>query len=213
MQEFERLLPRPDRDEIPESERAGFDAVVERTQRLAYERYGTPAQYFDALLNSPPLAAALVRLGTLVRQGQVRGTYSDAHRELIDIVYSKDYGYNSFLTVHLPDAFAVGVRPAAIEAIWSGREEELTEDEAMIVAYCRQVARGEVTDEAFAALSQRFGKRWVVEYTMCCAFIFMTLRLWQALGVPDPSDADVAQLLRELLDGSADVPDPMARIG
>jgi hypothetical protein len=90
--------------------------VVERTGRI-HGHDSNPANYFDAALNAPALAEGLVRMGTLVRQGQVRGAYTDAERELIDFVYGEDFDYRGHYTVHLPDAFACGTRPEAIAAI------------------------------------------------------------------------------------------------
>ena len=41
----------------------------------------------------------------------------------------------------------------------------------------------------------------------------MTIRLWQALGVPEPTDEEIDVLMRNLRSGAAALPDPDARIG
>jgi hypothetical protein len=41
----------------------------------------------------------------------------------------------------------------------------------------------------------------------------MTMRLWQALGVPEPSTEAIDELLRSYHDGSAPMLAPDARIG
>ena len=212
MREFERLPSAPPRDDVPEDERESYDRVVERTGRV-HGLESNPANYFRALLNAPSLGWGIVQLGTLVRQGQLRGTYTDAERELIDVVYGEDFGYRGHYTVHLPDAFAVGVRPEAIEALRSGREEELDGDERQIVAYARAVADGTVTDELYASIRERFGARGAVEFTLFCGFLGMTLRLWQALGVPDLTEEESDELIRGLRDGTIATPSPTARIG
>jgi hypothetical protein len=112
VREFERLPPAPSRDDVPEDERESYDRIVERTGRV-HGLESNPADYFRALLNAPSLGWGIVQLGTLVRQGQLRGTYTDAERELVDVVYGEDLGYRGHYTVHIPDAFAVGVRPRA----------------------------------------------------------------------------------------------------
>jgi alkylhydroperoxidase/carboxymuconolactone decarboxylase family protein YurZ len=87
---------------------------------------GIAATCFGALLQPPPLAATLVRFGTGIRQGQLRGTYTDAERELMDIVLAVELGDNAVLAVHIPDAVAVGVRPDAIAAVIERRDGTIT---------------------------------------------------------------------------------------
>jgi hypothetical protein len=83
----------PHRNELAESDRADFDLVVARQQRLWDAAPRNSDVYFGALLNSPAVAAAFATLGRIMREGQVRGTYSDADRELVDMVLSVDFGY------------------------------------------------------------------------------------------------------------------------
>lgn len=213
MREFERLRRPPAREDIAAEELEAYDHVVARTERMDYRTYDTPARYFGALLNSPPLASGIVRLGTLVRQGELRGSYTDAERELVDVVLGTDFKYNGLFTVHLPDAVAVGVRLEAIDAIRAGREEELTPDERQIVDYAREVVRGEVTDASHAAMCERLGDRGALEFTIFIGFLLMVIRLWQALGVPDPTDEEIDELMRGLRDGTVDIPERNARIG
>ena len=109
--------------------------------------------YFGALLNSPTDSrAAFAKLGRTMREGQVRGTYSDADRELVDMVLSVDFGYRAILALHIPDAIAVGVRLEAIEALWQGSEEDLGSRSSFCVAYI--TGRG-----------QRHGRRRTVRRT------------------------------------------------
>jgi hypothetical protein len=212
MRYFKRLQPPPPPDAVAPEEREAYDSVVERTARI-HGLDSVQAHYFKALLNAPPLADVLVRFGRLMREGQLRGSYTDAEREIVDMVLATDLGYNGILDVHVPDALAVGVRPEAIDAIRKRREQELTPDERQIVDYSRQVINGTVTDESHAALVERLGPRGALEFTVFVGFLLMTVRLWQALGVPDPSDEEIDTLFSGLLDGSIPVPDPQARIG
>lgn len=212
MKEFRRLPQPPSKAGFDADEQLDYDRVVERTVRV-HGVQGGAKQYFDALLNSPPLGAALVQLGTQVRQGQRRGTYSDAERELMDIVLAADLDSNSILPIHIPDALAVGVRPEAVEALLHDREDELTNEEAALVEYARQVVGGTVTDESYAAIERRFGRRGAVEFTVLIGFLLMTIRLWQALGVSEPTDGEIDNLLTEIRSGAVELPDPDARIG
>lgn len=213
MQEFERLLTKPDRGTLAPEELADFDFVEARTHQMDYKTFVSPAKYFEALMNAPELATAIVRLGQVIRRGQVRGTYSDADRELVDMVLATDLSCNAIFTVHIPDAIAVGVRPEAIEAIRKGHEQDLTSDEAHIAEYTREIVAGAVDDRSYRRMVDRLGERGTLEFTAFVAILLMIVRLWQALGVPEPSDAEIDDLFAGLLDGRVAVPDPGARIG
>jgi hypothetical protein len=206
-------IPPPDREALPAEELADHDRVMSRQARLWAGAHTSSNEYFGALLNSPPLAAALVDLGRAAREGEKRGYYSDAERELVDMVFSVDFGYNAILHLHIPDAIACGVRLEAIDALRAGREEALTGSERQIVEYCRAVVAGGVTDALFAALVERLGERGALEFTVFCGFLMCTFRLWMALGVTDPSDAEVDALLQGYRDGTGLAVDPAARIG
>jgi hypothetical protein len=212
MRNFDRLPAKPARDDIAPDELADYDFVEERTKRI-HGRYDTPVAYFEALQNSPPLAAAIVRLGRLVREGELRGSYSDVERELVDVVLGTDLDYRGIFTVHIPDALAVGVRRAAIDAIRAGDERALTEDERQIAAYARAVVGGTVDDATYAAMVRRLGPRGALEFTVFLGFLLMVIRLWQALGVPDPTEEEIDELLRGLEDGSVPMPGASDRIG
>jgi hypothetical protein len=212
VREFGRLPGMPSRDDVPEDELDAYDRVVERTGRV-HGLDSNPAQYFKAILNAPSLAEGIVGMGTLVRQGQLRGSYTDAERELVDVVYGEDLDYRGHYTVHIPDCFAVGVRPEAIQALRTGREDDLTDHERLIADHARRVAAGEVTDESYAPIRAHFGERGAIEFTIFCAFLLMTLRLWQALGVPDPTNEEIDALIAGLRNGTIPVPPADARIG
>jgi hypothetical protein len=198
----------PSRDEVPEHEREAYDMVVQRSAG----KFGSLPPYHAALLTSPPFGAALNQLGRLARTaGERPGTYSHADREFVDQVLSADWGTNVVQRLHVPDALAVGVRAEAIEALRSGHEERLTPDEQLLAGYIRAVVNGTVTDDAYEAIERRLGPRGAVEYTVFIGFLSMTIRLFQAFGMPDPDDAEIAQLLSELQAGARELPDPSLR--
>jgi hypothetical protein len=207
-----RLEPRPDRAAIPEDERADYDAVMERTERI-HGLDGIAATYFGALLNAPPLAAVLAQYGTRVRQGQLRGTYTDAERELMDLALAHELRGSAILPIHVPDAVAVGVRPEAVDAVLAGDDAALTPEELQLVEYARAFARGTVDDARYAAIRERFGPRGAVEFTVLLGFLTLTIRLWQALGVREPTPAELEELLQSLREGTLELPAPDARIG
>jgi hypothetical protein len=206
-------MPRPPqapaRDEVPDHDREAYDMVVGRN---IAKFGGTLPPYHAALLNSPPFGAALNQLGRLARTaGERPDTYTHAQREFVDQVLSADWGTNVVQSLHIPDALAVGVRLEAIEALRSGDETRLTDDERQLAAYIRAVVGGTVTDEMYEAMEERLGRRGAVEYTIFVGFLGMTIRLFQAFGMPDPSDAEIDAMLAELGAGTRALPDPSAR--
>jgi alkylhydroperoxidase family enzyme len=186
---------------------------VERQRRLWAGAHHNKDPYLGALLKTPPLAATIATLGQRMRSGQLRGTYSDADREFVDVVMSVDFGYNAILALHIPDALAVGVRIEAVDALRAGRDDLLDDRERALAAYIRQVVSGTVTDGSYADMIARLGERGALEYTVFIAFLVMTMRLWQALGVPEPTDEEVDELLRGFRSGEHPMADPAARIG
>jgi hypothetical protein len=208
-----RPLPPPGRDEVPEADRADYDTVRARQASLWADAPRNSDLYFGALLNSPAMAATLAGLGRFMREGQVRGTYSDADREWVDMVLSVEFDYRAILALHIPDALACGVRLEAIEALWERREGDLNDDERFLAAYIRAVVNGRLTDEQFEAMVQRSGKRAATEYTGFIAFLMMTFRLWMALGVPDPNTREIDEILRSYREGTGPEVLAQARIG
>jgi hypothetical protein len=197
-----RPVTPPDREQIAEAELAAHDSVRERFRAMGGEGggYADSGAYWSALLNSPPFAAAIAQMGSLVRNaGERPGTYSHADREFVDMVLSFDWDYRGLLGIHIPDAVALGVRIEAIEALRAGREEQLTDDERLLADYIRRVLNGTVTDAAYEQMEARLGKRGTVEYTFFISFLQFVGRLWQAFGVPDIPD--IGELLQSLRDG------------
>ena len=208
-----RPLPPPQRDEVPESDHADYDVVRERQANLWADAPRNSDVYFGALLNSPTMAATIAKLGRFMREGQVRGTYSDGDREWVDMVISIDFDYRAIMALHIPDALACGVRLEAIESLWEHRDGNLTDDERFLAAYIRGVIHGRLTDEQFDAMVKRSGKRAATEYTGFICFLLMTFRLWMALGVPDPAAREIDDLLRSYRDGTGPQVRAQARIG
>jgi hypothetical protein len=89
----------------------------------------------------------------------------------------------------------------------------LTEDERQLVNYAREFVAGAVTDDSYGRMRDRFGERGTVEFNVLLGFLLMTIRLWQALGVPEPTAEEVDELLRAVETGTLPLPDADARIG
>jgi alkylhydroperoxidase family enzyme len=200
-------IPGAEDFERPE-DREAYAAVV--------DRFGGPeavSPYFGALLNAPPFAAGLARMGTLVRlAGEREGTYSHVEREFVDQVLAADWQTNVVQKTHIPDALAVGVRMEAIDALRAGREEDLTDEERALADYIRKVVSGGVDDKARDAIEQRMGRRGMVEYTIFIALLQLIMRMYQAFGLPDPAQEEIDALLAGIRSGEIELPDFRKRL-
>jgi hypothetical protein len=61
-------------------------------------------------------------------------------------------------------------------------------------------------------MERRLGERGTVEYTMFISHLIRTIRLHQAFGVPDPTDAEIDELLADFREGRRELPDFKQRI-
>jgi alkylhydroperoxidase family enzyme len=201
------MPPTPDRSALSTDDQAAFDAVAERELR----KYGSLGGYFGGMLNAPSVAEAISHLGHVIRSGASADYFTNAERELIDMVLAVEMDQAAVFAGHLPDAIAYGVRPEAVQAICDRDMGPLTPDERLLVEYILGVWNGTVTQDAFAQLTARFGSaRSAVAYTVACGFLIMTFRLMSAFGF-GPGPVDVS-LLAPYLNGTATiVPPPPGR--
>src|SRR5258708_4943563 len=81
---------------------------------------------------------------------------------------------------HMLGALATGVRLGAIEALLAGDLDRLDDDARQLADYIRAILRGEVTDESYRGIQERFGDRGAVEYTVWVAFLQFLMRLLMA---------------------------------
>jgi hypothetical protein len=196
----------PKRQDIPEEERADYDAVIERMRGMfgaegPYdpEQFFDVGEYFGALLNSPPMTAIAARMGTFVRTaGERANTYSHAQREFVDQVLSADWKTNVVQSIHVADAVGAGVRLEAIKALRYGHEDDLNDEERLLARYIRQAVSGTVDDETWDAMVERLGVRGVVEYTGFVLWLQWIIRMMQALNTSAPSDEEVDRIIADL---------------
>ncbi|MFC8663063.1 hypothetical protein [Streptomyces sp. NPDC057199] len=206
-------LSQPSRAKVAAEDLDAYDLVTDRMvgqlgDDAVDPELGAPSagEYFGALLNSPQLAVIATHMGVHTRGvGQRIGSYSNTDREFVNQVLSADWKTNVVQRPHLPDAVAVGVRTEAIEALRYHREEELTDGERELARYIRQVVSGTVDQPTFDAVLDRMGTRGIVDYTAFILWLQWTLRMFQALGMEDPSDQEIDELLAAVKDGSHDV--------
>jgi len=200
----------PRREEVSPEELDAYDAVISRVRTRLGAPPGPPEQYFDAgayfgvMLVSPTLCHLVSQMGAfLVTRGNQSGSYSHADREFAEQVLCATWKTNAGQNVHIADAVRTGVRLEAIEALRSGAEEKLTDDERLVATYIRQVVEGVAEDEIYAAMEQRLGTRGLFEYTGFILWLHWTIRMEQWVKLPMASDAELEQLMSELRAGGA----------
>jgi hypothetical protein len=214
-------LPQPKRGIFTDPEElAAYDHVTARMSTMLGSDAEDPeleapsaGDYFGALLNSPKLTQLATQLGTFVRAvGDGEGSYSHADREFVDQVLSVDWQTNVVQGTHVPDAISTGVRLEAIEALRSGDEPALTDDEQLLARYIRQVVSGTDDDETFARMHDRLGARGLVEYTGFILWLQWIIRMMQTLDTDAVSDEEIERILAGIKDGSIEVPNFRERI-
>jgi hypothetical protein len=210
-----RLPSVPSADEIPADERAAYEYHVRRTDAFKDgdvivdgKSYGVA--HFEALLVSPPVAAAISGrdgLGRAARKYEGKpGHFSAADHELVDLVLAFDSGYLGLVAGHTPWAIEAGVRIECIEALAENMDSELTTEERQVVEFIRAVRDGLVTDEMWWGIRERFGTdRGVVDYVALILTLFFHHRFCWALGVPEMRREDFRTMLEEYKDGTRNV--------
>jgi hypothetical protein len=212
-------LPQPPRREdfTDPEELAAYDAFValRARQHDADPATFTPAGYYGALAHSPRYARSQLTAAYALRSiGNREGSYAHADREWVDQVLSQSLNSFQVLAQHTRDAVAVGVRLDAIQALWEGRDEDLTERERLLATYIRQVATGAVDDETWSAVRELLGTRGLVEYTTFIGHLMLVLRMHQALDVPSElnSTEEVLALIADIRTGSVELPDAVTAV-
>ena len=191
-----RPLAMPRRDEIDPQDLEAYDRALTHWTRTLSPDGSILNPWARAMLHSPRFAEQRAELSRLLRTAPDRGgTFSHSDREWVGQVLSVHLQSNTIQLVHVPDAVAVGVRPDAIRALYARQDAGLTDDERLLATFVREVADGTVTDESFDAIERRLGSRGVVEYTFYITMIITVYRQAQAFGWPEPSDAEILQVL------------------
>jgi hypothetical protein len=210
----------PPRSQFSDEEAELYDAAIARSQALRSQVHGGPGEtdepippYPAALLNSPIFAGALWGCSKAIRTaGERDNTYTHAQREWVDQVLSLALDNPGMAYRHTPDGLAVGIRLEAIEALWDGREEDLSAEEALLTRYIRQLITGTVDDATYNEIEELMGTRGVVEYTILIGYLMMVTRLQQAFGHVEFSREEIHELLDDFREGRRELPDFRERI-
>jgi alkylhydroperoxidase family enzyme len=213
-----RLPEPPSREQFTEpDEVAAYDEFVAlRARQYDADPSTFKVQgYYGALANAPRYARSQLSAAFALRSvGNREGSYSHVDREWVDQVLSQTLGCYKVLAQHTRDAVGVGVRLDAIEALWDGRDEDLTDRERLLTNYIRQVATGNVDDSTWSAVLDELGLRGLVEYTTFIGHLMVVLRMHQAFDVPSALNSrdDVLLLITDIRKGLVEVPDAVKAV-
>ena len=177
-----RLPQLTSREDVSPGHGHVFDAISESRGRVVGP--------FAMLLHSPEIAGRTAHLGAYIR---FESTLSPEERELAIITTSREFDCNFEWSAHEPLARKAGVRDEAIEAVANrGNLDKLTDDEALIVSYGREMfGRHRVSDATFKAAKDRFGDQGVTELTATMGYYGMLACTLNAFEVEQPPGTPV----------------------
>ncbi len=204
-----RPLTAPTRDQLsPEDVVAYDDCVAHFGAETKLGEGVVKIPWIAALMQWPAYARHRSQLSTLVRTaGRRKESYSHADREFVDMVLAPHLKTNVVMRSHIPDALGVGVRLEAIEALYDGRDDLLTDDERFLAVFVREVVDGNLTDENWDRMEKRLGVRGASEYVIFITVLLDTMRQMQAFKQPSMTDAEVREMLAEFKDGRRKPPE------
>ena len=159
-----RITRITERGQVAADKRGLFDAIAASRGRVSGP--------FSVLLNSPEVAGRAAHLGAYIR---FESALTGAQRELAILTAAREFDCAYEWGAHEPLARDAGARDAAIRAVANnGDLGELTDEEAMIVGYGRELLRAHRVSEAtFGAAKAALGERGVTELTATIGYYGM----------------------------------------
>lgn len=180
-----RLPEITSRDELPEDSREIFD-YIEKT------RGGVHLPY-SVFLHHPELAYRKLHVGSFVRfETSLRRDV----QELAVCTAAREFDCEFEWAMHAAAADRVGISAAAMDVIANKRAlDGLSDDEALPIRFVRELLQvHRVSDETYAAATERYGQRGVIELAGTAGYYVMSA-CWMNLMQIDPP-ADRPQLPR-----------------
>jgi 4-carboxymuconolactone decarboxylase len=122
---------------------------------------GSMIRPFEVLLHTPVIARLVAELGAQIR---FESTLSEHDRELVILATARAHDCAFEWDSHRALADAAGVRGEVIAHLDTGAPVELTETEALLIGFVRELcASSSVSEATFAAARDRLGDSGVVE--------------------------------------------------
>lgn len=177
-------LPYPsDTNEFSDETRAAFRHIVETRKKAP-----PPSAY----LTYAGKAGAL--LSDLVDHLRHHTSLTDAETELAICMATRAANADFIWSAHVALGLKAGTREDAIHAIDThGPLDDLTDDEALIIQYGRELLlTPAVSDDTFAAVRRRYGEKGLLELTAVMSVYLMNATILRAM---DHQPAPGARLL------------------
>lgn len=173
-------LPYVNREMLTGSSLETYDRIAET--RGSVEPATPMPNSFRVLLNNPGAAAAVGQLGEYLR---FNSSLDPAVREIAILSVAKNTDSDYEWVHHEPVAKAVGVRPAVIESIQSGRAPMgLPAKEGVFAQAAREIVdNGDLTDRTFQAVEHLLGPAGVVDFVVLVGYYAMLATALRTLGV------------------------------
>jgi 4-carboxymuconolactone decarboxylase len=122
---------------------------------------GSMIRPFQVLLHTPAIARLVAELGAQIR---FESTLSDHDRELVILTAARTHDCAFEWDSHGPLAEAAGVRAEVIAHLDTGAPVDLTDTEALLIGFVRELCTSSTVSEAtFAAARDHLGDSGVVE--------------------------------------------------
>ncbi len=174
-----RLPELTTRDDVAPDQRHNFDSIAESRGRISGP--------FAMLLHSPEIAGRAAHLGAYIR---FNSTLEPALRELAIITAAREFDCEYEWGAHERLARQEGVRDVAIDVVASrGDLGSLTDDEALVVGYGRELLKGHrVSAATFEKAKNRFGEQGVTELTATMGYYGMRACALNAFEVEATSE-------------------------
>jgi hypothetical protein len=156
---------------------------------------------------SPQTQLALNYWGVVAVKAQAAGRFNAKAHWWGDVVVGFDETHAGdrwhLVGTNIPAAVAAGVSIDAIEALFDGREEDLSEEDAQYVRFIREVIAGTVSDETWRAQVKLVGsERGVIDLLSQYLNLLVHVRVAQALGIqPEFGREDYDQMIAGLRAG------------
>lgn len=170
------------RPRLPAVEEAGDSARLERIFGRFAERGAEVPQLYQLLANAPAMLEAWIGLAWPLRAA---ATTPRALRELLILRIAQLTGASYEWQAHEPFAREFGVREAQIAELaeWTASDQFDETERSALAAADELTASGELSDDAFGSLAQRFDPGELVELILTISFYCCVSRVLKAIGL------------------------------
>ena len=143
---------------------------------------------FIALIHNPELAGKLQKLGEHLRW---KGKLPPKLKELAVLVTARRWTCQHEWVMHSKLALEGGLSKAAVDAIAANRAPDLSGDERVVYAFCRELhATGRAADETFTFIKDKYGLDGALELIAINGYYTLMAMVLNTAGMPLPGNVE-----------------------